>query len=349
MRATNWSKAGQVPGWSAFLADENETGFKGWFGSSEQLLTDPTIYAATTSGLNNNDAAGNGVLEGTLDLPAHFGAFPAQIYVAAAPFSSPNGGALVSGAQVPEGNGDGDIQPNELLLLNTRDLALDLPTVVAGADQAVEAGMRVSLNGAVAVPSGLPATISWMQLTGPNVEVVNAAQPNAEFTFGANVAQATDLTFRLRVNDTRFDVDDEVTIQLLPMIDSDGDGLSNGEELTGLNNVLTIANPAGQLSDPNRADTDGDGSDDGAEALAGTNPTDAASLFRITGITLAGSNVHVTFSTVPGRAYQLQQAATATGEWSDVGGPIIAAAQMSEIVAPANASHRYLRVRLGAQ
>jgi hypothetical protein len=298
-----------------------------------------------TSGLNNNGAGGNGVLEGTVDLPAHFGAFPSQIYVAAAPFSSPDGGALVSAAQVPAGNGDGDIQPNELLLLNTRDIALDLPTAAAGGDQAVEAGMRVFLSGTVSVPSGLPATISWMQVSGPIVDLVDAGQPNADFTFGANVAQPIDLTFRLRVNDTRFDVDDLVTIQLLPMIDSDGDGLSNGEELTGFNNVLTTANPAGQLSDPNRADTDGDGLGDGEEALAGTSPNDAGSVFRIRAVETIGGAVRVTFSSVIGHVYQLQTAVSIKEAWSDIGGTITAASEVTEITVPVDATQAFLRVR----
>ncbi|MFL6567582.1 MAG: metallophosphoesterase, partial [Chthoniobacterales bacterium] len=158
MRAANWAKAGQVMSWSAFLADENDSGFKGWFDANEQLLTDPAKYAATTSGLNNNGGIGNGMLEGTINLAAHFGSFPQQLYLAAAPFATANNGALVSSAQVPIGNGDGSIQPNEFLVVNTRDIALDVPVSNAGADQSVEAGMQVALNGSALNPSGLPLT-----------------------------------------------------------------------------------------------------------------------------------------------------------------------------------------------
>jgi hypothetical protein len=306
MQAANWAKAGQIMTWSAFLADENETGFKGWFDTSSQQLTDSANYSAMTSGLNNNGAAGNGVLEGTINLASHFGVFPPQIYIAAAPFGSADGGALVSSAQVPAGNGDGSIQANEFLVLNTRDIALDLPVSNAGPDQSVEAGMTVTLSDAGSVaPSGLPMTRTWSQISGPTVTISNANQPTATFTPSFNVNQNTDLVFRLRVNDTRFDTDDIVTVQLYPMIDSDGDGLSDQEELTGADNALTVANPSGQTSNPNVADTDGDGWSDGQEAIAGTNPNDAQSSFRTLATSRSGDGFHLSWSSVPGRVYQI--------------------------------------------
>ena len=125
---------------------------------------------------------------------------------------------------------------------------------------------------------------------------------------------------QLRVNDTRFDTDDTLTIHFFPMIDSDGDGLSDQEEITGLNNVLTTANPNGATSNQNVADSDGDGMNDGDEALAGTNPNSAASLFRITTITKNAQGVNVTWSSVAGKTYQLQRSQNFV-DWDDVGDP----------------------------
>ncbi len=91
-----------------FLADENDNDFEGWFrlqaSGGDVLLTDP---AAT--------GANGGVLEGTIDLVAAFGAVPAAVYLAAAPFGTANSGALVDAAQTPAGDGDGDVNATEYL------------------------------------------------------------------------------------------------------------------------------------------------------------------------------------------------------------------------------------------
>ncbi|MFL6541012.1 MAG: PKD domain-containing protein, partial [Chthoniobacterales bacterium] len=348
MRAANWAKAGQVMSWSALLADENDTGFKGWFDGNEQLLTDATKYAATTSGLNNNGVTGNGVLEGTIDLAAHFGSFPQQLYLAAGPFATANNGALVSSAQVPIGNGDGSIQPNEFLLVNTRDIALDVPVSNAGADQSVEAGMQVALNGSALNPSGLPLTYAWTQLSGPAVMLNNASMLAASFTYPANVAQTTTLTFRFRVNDTRFDADNSVAIDIFPMLDSDGDGLSDQEEITGKDNSLTTASPAGQITDPNRADSDGDGVNDGDEALAGTNPNSAVSVFRITNVERSSGSINVQFASVGGRTYQLQIATRKDGPWTDAGSPLTATGASTLLTIAADPAQPFLRVKVDA-
>ena len=57
-------------------------------------------------------------------------------------------------------------------------------------------------------------------------------------------------------------------------VDTDQDGLFDCEELTGIDNGLSSANPNGNITDPNNPDTDGDGVDDGQEALNGTDPND---------------------------------------------------------------------------
>lgn len=92
-----------------FLADENDNDFEGWFrketaGGDTQLTG--AAYAAAT-------AANGGVLEGTVDLVAAFGAVPATVYLAAVPYATADGGALVPAAQTPTGNGDGQLDAAE--------------------------------------------------------------------------------------------------------------------------------------------------------------------------------------------------------------------------------------------
>jgi len=54
--------------------------------------------------------------------------------------------------------------------------------------------------------------------------------------------------------------------------DCDNDGLTNNEEVTGIDDPATPANPNGNITDPQNFDTDGDGVSDGQEALDGTDP-----------------------------------------------------------------------------
>jgi adhesin HecA-like repeat protein len=72
----------------------------------------------------------------------------------------------------------------------------------------------------------------------------------------------------------------------------------------GLINNSTLLDPAG--------DADGDGMNNLWEALAGTNPTNSASLFRVTAVTRVGNDVLVNWSAVGGKRYVVQ-ATTGTG------------------------------------
>jgi len=97
-RAAPWAKAGRVAGWSAFLGNESTNGWSGWF--------------------DQNGPAGNsagGVLEGTLDLAGEFGRVPARVNLAVGKYQTADGGSLA--AQVPAGNGDGNIDSLELFEL----------------------------------------------------------------------------------------------------------------------------------------------------------------------------------------------------------------------------------------
>ncbi|WP_350292235.1 gliding motility-associated C-terminal domain-containing protein [uncultured Croceitalea sp.] len=59
--------------------------------------------------------------------------------------------------------------------------------------------------------------------------------------------------------------------------DCDNDGLTYAEETTGVDDPSTPADPNGNLTDPDNIDSDGDGISDGQEALDGTDPNDSCS------------------------------------------------------------------------
>jgi len=116
-----WAKAGQVAPWIAYLADENDSDYCGWFNATGTQITN--VFSARQATYFEN----GGHLEGVLDLAQLLGAgFTNVFYLAAAPYSTTNGGALYSGAQVPEGNGDGDILgTNEYIRIDPGDDDLD--------------------------------------------------------------------------------------------------------------------------------------------------------------------------------------------------------------------------------
>jgi hypothetical protein len=75
--------------------------------------------------------------------------------------------------------------------------------------------------------------------------------------------------------------------------DSDGDGLSDGQELETL------------LTDPLRADTDGDGQSDPSELGAGTDPRLAGSVFRVVSVLKDGDGFHLWWPAVAGKRYRV--------------------------------------------
>ncbi|MEM1028203.1 MAG: dockerin type I domain-containing protein [Planctomycetota bacterium] len=103
-----WGKSGQVAGWDAFLANENDNGWSGWF---------------DTEGDQGESATGNGggYLEGVLDLVAELGLeeIPDEIWVAVALYDTADGGELLAASLVSgPGNGDGNLDGVEYILLD---------------------------------------------------------------------------------------------------------------------------------------------------------------------------------------------------------------------------------------
>lgn len=103
--AAPFAKAGTVPTDGIFLADEGENDFTNWFATTGESV-------AATKAL-----PGRGVLEGTLNLYEEFGEIPDIIYVAAVRYGADDGASLV--AQVPAGNGDDTVDPDEMFPFDT--------------------------------------------------------------------------------------------------------------------------------------------------------------------------------------------------------------------------------------
>ncbi|MEY3026751.1 MAG: hypothetical protein RLZZ238_1648 [Planctomycetota bacterium] len=94
LRAAPWAKSGQVAAWSAFLADENDNDYEGWFNQLGNTLAGAGNPQAATG-------ANGGVVEGTLDLAAYLGAMPEEISLAVGPYATGDGGSLRAAGQAP--------------------------------------------------------------------------------------------------------------------------------------------------------------------------------------------------------------------------------------------------------
>ncbi|MBM3324995.1 MAG: hypothetical protein FJY66_04940, partial [Calditrichaeota bacterium] len=90
MRNAPWAKSGQVTSWDAYLAEEANNGWCGWF--------DNTGSATRAAGA---------ILEGSLSLTGEFGEIPDQAFIALGIYTTPDGGTLVGqvpAAVIPNGN-----------------------------------------------------------------------------------------------------------------------------------------------------------------------------------------------------------------------------------------------------
>jgi hypothetical protein len=131
-------------------------------------------------------------------------------------------------------------------------------------------------------------------------------------------------------------------VVLDPNDDTDGDGIPNAFDPFPL--------------DPSNAtaDTDGDGFTDFQEYLAGTDPTNSASSFRITTIAPVSNNLNVTWTTAAGKTNALQRTVGAAGSFATNGFTTIFVATNTlagttnyvDVGAGTNKPALYYRVRL---
>lgn len=164
--ATNvaWGKTGLVMAYDAFLADENDNMYSGWFAGDGNGYGN--LYAARAT----TPWCGGGVLEGVIDLQDLYGGVPDTFYIAAAPFASADGGALAAATQCPAGNGDGNVDPGEYAVVHVTDLVQ--PFVMDGA---IDHGPYL-----VADQNGMKL---WAALYGDTLYVATWAAGNSD---GAN-------------------------------------------------------------------------------------------------------------------------------------------------------------------
>ncbi|MDP2207278.1 MAG: T9SS type A sorting domain-containing protein [Bacteroidota bacterium] len=100
LRAAPSGKNGQVSAWSVFLWNNSSDNSTGWSNATEGAQNN---FTADTVGT---------VLEGVIDIEYLYGKSPSALFIAVGKYGTNASGVLL--AQVPVGNGDGNIDPSEL-------------------------------------------------------------------------------------------------------------------------------------------------------------------------------------------------------------------------------------------
>ena len=131
-----WDKAGTVAAWSAYVGNEVDNGWSGWF--------DTSSGGSTASGT---------WLEATIDLDAEFGGVPAAVYLAFGPYPTDGETELVTAGQVPpSGDGDGDIDANEYVRVILDSIRAGCFVADVNADCTVDNGDATEFVGCIAGP-----------------------------------------------------------------------------------------------------------------------------------------------------------------------------------------------------
>ncbi|MEO7101043.1 MAG: autotransporter-associated beta strand repeat-containing protein, partial [Luteolibacter sp.] len=95
------------------------------------------------------------------------------------------------------------------------------------------------------------------------------------------------------------------------------------------------------------ADPDGDGMTNAQEFAAGTDPTNAASVLKVTNLAVSGNDFIVSFSTVSGKTYRVERSDTLeAGSWTTVQGNIAGTGGTVQVTDPgvATQSKRFYRI-----
>ncbi len=119
--------------------------------------------------------------------------------------------------------------------------------------------------------------------------------------------------------------DDPILMPLLPGVDLDGDGIDDNVEDPNRNGLVDPGE-----TDPDNADSDGDGTRDGAEVKTGTDPLNPMSSFRATLSTdPETAGLQLSWPSKPGASYRIESSETLVNPWQIIAATVPAASSGS--------------------
>jgi hypothetical protein len=138
------------------------------------------------------------------------------------------------------------------------------------------------------------------------------------------------------------------TSALAASTDGDSDGLTDLEEISGINDPATASDPRGNVTNPASNDTDGDGSSDGVEARLGTDPLSGSDYFQPLIFRNSTGQATLTWPSATGTSFTIERSTSLLG-WTQIVTNIAGQSghtSYSDTTAPAAAAQLFYRVRL---
>lgn len=233
-----------------------------------------------------------------------------------------NQGLFVAMNKVPTEDGGWATNPYEAQYLKLYDVTS--PSGTPGA---------ATTSNSYGYAIGDTATVSWQTAPADSEGVVPHYRVSVTINGTTTVyfTSGTSLTFTGQPGETAF-----VTVQSVNPTDNSVTGPTSPQS--------TVKFLSGT------GDEDWDGKDNSAEDTAGTNPLDAVSRFQVLNTTKSGSAVTISWSSVAGRAYQVEASSQPTTEFVPLSGVISASGTGSNTFVDRTASgeKRFYRVRIVA-
>jgi hypothetical protein len=132
--------------------------------------------------------------------------------------------------------------------------------------------------------------------------------------------------------------------------DEDGDGLTDLEELSGINDNANnpAYDPRGYVTDPTNPDTDGDGTPDGDESRLGTNPISPSDFFHASFRKDDMNRPVVSWPSATGTRFTIQRSSDFV-RWDEIATGVPGGNGLTEFTdteSPAGADHLFYRIQL---